>query len=67
LGVRLPATWSSWQQYHMYRRVPANGRIALTFALTGLGKVYIDDVCIEPMVEGLATPSDSNAVEPARR
>ncbi len=67
MGVRLPATWSSWQQYHMYRRVPANGRIALTFALTGLGKVYIDDVCIEPMVEGLATPSDSNAVEPARR
>jgi hypothetical protein len=38
-----------WKEYHLYRQVPASGRIGVTFALTGLGDVYIDDVRIEPM------------------
>ena len=51
LGVRI--TWSpTWKHYHLYRRVPASGKIAVTFALTGLGTAFFDDVRIEPMVPG---------------
>jgi hypothetical protein len=50
LGVRLTAA-TGWKQYILYRRVPANGAISLTLALTGVGTVYFDDVRIEPLTE----------------
>ena len=37
-----------WKQFHMYRRVPANGEVRVRMALTGFGTVYFDDVKIEP-------------------
>jgi hypothetical protein len=43
-----------WKQYHLYRRVPPSGKVAMTFALTGFGTAYIDDVRIEPLVGGAA-------------
>jgi hypothetical protein len=47
------ATQSSpWKKYTLYRQVPAKGTINVTLALTGLGKVYFDDVRIEPLVAG---------------
>ncbi len=49
LAVR-QATASGWKQYVLYREVPASGTINVTMALTGLGKVYFDDVRIEPLV-----------------
>lgn len=47
LSVRLYG--GGWKQYHLYRQVGADGRIAVTFALTGLGEAYFDDVRIEAM------------------
>jgi len=49
LGVRLRHA-PNWQQYHLYRRVPASGKISLRFALTGFGVAYIDDIRMEPLL-----------------
>jgi hypothetical protein len=53
--------------------VPAHGKVAMTFALTGFGTAYIDDVRIEPLVGGAAycpptvtkAEAPANAVRPA--
>jgi hypothetical protein len=50
LGVRLVSTGLRWKQFHLYRRVPASGRISVTVATTGIGVVYFDDLRIEPLV-----------------
>jgi hypothetical protein len=60
LGARILSTIPElgkpavWRQYHLYRRVPPSGKVAMTFALTGLGIALIDDVRIEPLVPGAA-------------
>ena len=54
LGVRAQYQ-PTWKQYHLYRRVPASGQINMTFALTGAGKAYIDDVRIEPLTAPFRT------------
>jgi hypothetical protein len=38
-----------WRKYSLYRKVPASGQLSVTMALSGMGKVYFDDVCIEPL------------------
>lgn len=47
LSVRLEE--HKWRHYYLYRQVKADGRLAVTFALTGLGAAFFDDVRIEPM------------------
>ena len=47
---------AGWKKYELFREVPASGTINVTMALTGLGKVYFDDVRIEPLVAGGAPP-----------
>ena len=47
LSVRLYG--GNWKQYHLYRQVRADGKVAVTFALTGFGEAYFDDVRIEAM------------------
>ncbi len=37
-----------WKEFHLYRRVPANGEVRVRMALTGFGTVYFDDIKIEP-------------------
>ena len=49
LSVR-PNVGPRWQQFHLYRQVPESGKIGITFALTGLGLAFFDDVKIEPMI-----------------
>lgn len=49
LALRLSST-PGWKQYHLYRRVPTHGKVAVTFALTGLGSALIDDVQIVPLL-----------------
>ncbi len=49
LAVRLVLA-SGWRRYVLYREVPASGTVNVTLALTGFGKVYFDDVRIEPLV-----------------
>jgi hypothetical protein len=61
LGVRIRSTtWNPvrrvhlWQQFHLYRRAPADGKIGVSFVLTGIGEALIDDVRIEPIIGGVA-------------
>jgi hypothetical protein len=51
LAVRLTEAAPGWKQYSLFRRVPASGTVNATLALTGLGTVYFDDVCIEALGE----------------
>jgi hypothetical protein len=52
---------SGWKRYILYREVPATGTINVTLALTGIGKVYFDDVRIEPLVATGAPPTAAPA------
>ena len=47
--VRLTA---GWQDFLIYRVAPQSGPLTITFALTGLGEAWIDDVTIQPLVPG---------------
>lgn len=58
LAVRIPGK-ADWKNYKLYRQVPASGEISVTLALTGLGKVFFDDVRIEPIMAGPATDGRS--------
>ena len=49
LGVRITDK-TPWRKLILYRRVPASGTINVTMALTGIGRVYIDEVKIQPLV-----------------
>jgi hypothetical protein len=48
-----------WRKFTLYRPVPPSGEIYVTLALTGLGRVYFDDIRIEPLnaVPGTMTVS----------
>lgn len=48
LAVRLTNS-TGWKKFSLYREVPASGTINVTLALTGIGKVFFDDVRIEPL------------------
>ncbi len=58
LGVRVTAT-PTWKRCTLYRKVPEAGKLAVTFANTGIGQVFIDDVAVEPLVPagGPVTPA----------
>ena len=56
-----------WQQFHLYRRVPATGQISVTLALTGIGVAYFDDVRIEPLAPGSASGSGTIVNGPPNR
>jgi hypothetical protein len=62
LAVRL-TTATKWKKFTLYRRVPAEGSITVTLALTGLGTVYFDDVRIEALGQG-TTVSRPNPARP---
>jgi hypothetical protein len=51
LGVRLTDV-TPWKLFTLYRKVPPSGSLQVTMALTGLGKVYFDDIRIQPLVPG---------------
>jgi hypothetical protein len=40
-----------WRQFALYRVAPRSGPMTVTFALTGLGEAFIDDVAIQ-VIEG---------------
>jgi hypothetical protein len=48
LAQRIRST-SGWQEFSLYRAVPQSGTITLTFALTGVGEAWLDDVTIQPV------------------
>ena len=53
MALRIDKT-AGWREFTMYRIVPQSGSIALTFVLTGLGEVRLDDVTIEVMEPGFS-------------
>ena len=57
LSARLYQT-NGWQEFRMYRRVPDSGDISLTFALTGIGIAYFDNVRIEPLRQAVKPQPD---------
>jgi hypothetical protein len=64
-GEPLAIRWTKgtkWKQFTLYRQVPASGLINVTLALTGLGKVYFDDVRIEPLEPAAARPVAGSGV-----
>lgn len=57
LSVRLTYL-PEWKKFHLYRQVPVSGKLNVTFALTGLGEAFFDDLRIEPMLpaDGVQPP-----------
>ncbi len=45
LGDRIRLT-QGWREFTLYRAVPQNGEMTVTFALTGLGEASIDDLAV---------------------
>jgi hypothetical protein len=66
LAVRVTSV-PHWRQFHLYRRVPPSGQIAVTLALTGAGVAYFDDIRIEPLLMSApsSTPAEYRSVFPA--
>ncbi|HEY1602516.1 MAG TPA: hypothetical protein VGG64_23130 [Pirellulales bacterium] len=48
-----------WKEFIAYRVADASRGLTLTFALTGLGEVWIDDVTIEPVLPRTAAPGST--------
>jgi len=48
LAERIGQT-DGWRSFTLYRVAPRSGQISVTFALTGLGEVWLDDVAIQPL------------------
>lgn len=48
LALRLKQT-KGWQPITLYRAIPHPGQFSVTFALTGLGQVWLDDITIETL------------------
>jgi hypothetical protein len=46
LALRFTEKTDGWQEFAMYRYAPSDGRLALTFALSGMGEVWLDDISI---------------------
>jgi len=46
---------ADWKEWNAYRMVDDSGTATITFALSGLGEVWIDDISIEPLIA--ATPA----------
>ena len=45
LGERIYAT-RGWREFTLYRAVPENGNLTLSFALTGIGEAWLDDLSV---------------------
>lgn len=56
LAIRLHNAMT-WRQFVLYRQVPASGIVSVTLALTGIGKVFFDDVRIEAYEAGPRPPA----------
>lgn len=60
LGERIAAT-HGWREFSLYRAVPQNGELTITFALTGVGEVWIDDVGVQLLEPEPIRPATQNA------
>ncbi len=65
MALRLDKT-AGWREFTTYRVVPQSGPMALTFVLTGLGEVRLDDVTIEVMEPGFGATAPASGQPPTR-
>lgn len=63
LGVRLLSA-ETWRQFTLYRVAPADANVTVTFALTGVGEAWIDDVDIAVLDLPRARPAPSAEPQP---
>ena len=49
LALRVGQT-AGWQPFALYRAAPQSGQVNVTFVLSGLGEVRLDDVAIQPLL-----------------
>jgi hypothetical protein len=63
-GHELDVSEEDWKEFALYRASPQSGYLTLTFALTGLGEAWLDDVTIQfidrdskPMTQASAAPT----------
>jgi hypothetical protein len=45
-----------WRQFTMVRAAPRTGPLVVTFALSGLGEVWLDDVTVQVVPRGARQP-----------
>lgn len=62
LELRFTETAGDWREFVCYRVVPGNGNMVVTFALCGIGEVWLDDLAICPVVAG--PPPQTPSAEP---
>jgi hypothetical protein len=58
-----------WKEFTLYRAATGSGGVSVTFAMTGYGEAWIDDVTIEPLVrptQGPTGPALSSGSLPRR-
>ncbi len=67
LALRIDQT-ADWEPFELYRAAPQSGLMTVSFVLSGLGEVWLDDVEIRP-VQAAAIPSVGRAASfpPPRR
>lgn len=65
LALRLRET-TGWQEFTLYRVAPQSGPMTVTFALTGLGEAWLDQVRVGP-VEGAPGALARRTSSPAAR
>lgn len=56
LAERVQQT-AGWREFTLYRVAPRQGQVAVTFALSGFGEAWIDDVTIQPIHPGAVAGS----------
>ena len=67
LEERIVQTHGGWREVNLYRVAPESGSVSVTFALTGLGEVALDDVTIHTIRPwGRVPPSAAATVSDVR-
>jgi len=69
LAERIQQT-DGWQEFVFYRTSPTRSELRVTFALSGLGEAYLDDIAIEPVLRAppqSALPPSAGLGPPLRR
>ena len=56
MALRIDKT-AGWREFSMWRIVPQTGPLTVTFVLTGLGEVRLDDVTVEVLEAGVGAIS----------
>ncbi len=56
-----------WRQFTLYRVAPRDDALTVTFALTGIGEAWIDDVTIEPIQMSLPASVAQQGMTPGGR